>query len=178
MGCGGSKKDTNVVPPKIGEKETIASGAYDPGSNKIKNDEIPDEEAVVLNDAKVLKKKPTDYRENLEEPKAPIVVPVKKEPPLPPKSGAEEPKAKPLFQEQKSENVPVNKAMTFQQPPRPPSKLPPINEKPNFPNLKPEFDFDFLEENDKSGRGGTEAQKKNAEKIVIVDQLLEEFNDI
>lgn len=71
----------------------------------------------------------------------------------------------------------IEKSETIKQPPRPPAKLPPLAEKPNFPNLKPDFDFAFLEENE-PGANEKESRKKANEKIVIVDQLLEEFNDI
>ncbi|CAG9315638.1 unnamed protein product [Blepharisma stoltei] len=176
MGCGGSKNNANAVPPKVTEKETFSSGDYDKG--KPKNEEIPDEEAVVLTNAKVLKKKPTDFRDNLEEPKAPAIISIKKEPVIPTRIEAEEPKFKSTTVEPTNENIPINKPLAFQPPPKPPSKLPPLTEKPNFPNMKPEFDFDFLDENEKSKRGGIDSQRKAADKEVIVDQLLEEFNDI
>mmetsp|Transcript_27608 Transcript_27608/g.27296 ORF Transcript_27608/g.27296 Transcript_27608/m.27296 type:complete len:198 (+) Transcript_27608:1-594(+) len=53
-------------------------------------------------------------------------------------------------------------------------KLPPL-EKPNFPNMFPDFDFSFLEEKRDTEKFHIDTIR---EKQKIVDQLIEEFNDI
>lgn len=175
MGCGGSKKDTKIPGPTLPHKDPVSNSHTEPVYGN-KTEEKPDEEAVVITQAKAVKKKTDDFRENNEEPKAPIIV-AKRETPAIVRSGTEEIKVKPTIAQPSKENIPIKSSVTLQQHvPRPPSKLPPLAEKPNFPNEKPDFNFDFLEE-DKTNRDKLNHRSAN-DKIVIVDQLLEEFNDI